>query len=105
MASKEIWIVATDRLAGAEQAAARARGLAVKAVAWGTEPLPGADLTLVAPPPGAGELVETAAAPLAAWLRERGAEVVVFGAGQTGRSLAGQVGALLGASPKTISGV
>jgi electron transfer flavoprotein alpha subunit len=50
-------------------------------------------------------LVETAAAPLAALLRERGAEVVVFGAGQTGRSLAGQVGALLGASPKTISEV
>jgi electron transfer flavoprotein alpha subunit len=98
--------VATSEDAGAELAgAARDAGLAVTAVGLGTGLIPGADTTLQAAPPAADEPVETMAGALADLLQERGARVIAFSADATGRLLAGQVGARLGASPKNVGSV
>jgi len=103
---ESIWIVAHDPATGADLAAG-ARGLAsfVGAVSIGGGAIPGADVTVTAPVPGGGELIEGYARPIAALLAEEGAGAVLFGTDTQSRALAGAVAAHLKTAVHNASGI
>jgi len=103
---KSIWVVAHDPAVAASMVAGvQALGAEAGAVVFGGDAVPGANLTLVVPAPGPGVLIESYAQPVADWLKQRNAELVLVSTDTQSRLLAGMLAAHIGTSVRNVSSI